>query len=42
VAALLPANESAALGAEGLTTTGANLIRRRPADGAAETVELGK
>lgn len=42
VVALLPTKESATLAAEGLTTTGAILSRRRRADGTVEAVDLGK
>jgi len=42
VVALLPTKESATLAAQGLSTTGAMLIRRRRADGTAETMDVGK
>jgi len=42
VTALLPTDDAARLTAEGLTTTGAILIRRQRADGTVETVNLGK
>lgn len=41
VVALLPTDESTELSAEGLTTTGAILIRRHGPDGKVETVDLG-